>query len=223
MYQLDAAVVKDTVSGARFIHKDGRFDRIDASNIAGEDYLGISRTLEVCSPLLKHQIENSHAALLTGFIVYPQLVSQCSKAFGFAEQTRTQKTTEFMMKLLPPLKLEDTLAEAHRRKFAADLFKDNNEMFRRYTEMCRFSEAALESGLKQRNKNKILDKLPRKLELSDNTEESRREVEMRLSYSDVSEVYVEWTKARDYPPRSPGSTNRREGLFDQMSTARIFN
>jgi len=50
-------------------HKDRRFDRIDASNIADEAYLGVLQTLEACSPLVKYKSENPHATILTSFML----------------------------------------------------------------------------------------------------------------------------------------------------------
>jgi hypothetical protein len=135
---------------------------------------------------LKYQTENPHAALLTSFLLCAKDVRDCSKEFGPTEDFLTKGTTELRTRLFPPINLEDTLAEAKRRIAATYHFMNDKEMLRRYQKMYGFSEAASVSGMQQRDKNKILDKIPRQLKLSENPKEARKQVELRMSYKTVA-------------------------------------
>jgi hypothetical protein len=69
MYQGDAQGIGGTLAKAEW-HRPGlRFDRIDTSNIADDGYLHLPSTLSACGPLLSKQHENSHATLLTHFMM----------------------------------------------------------------------------------------------------------------------------------------------------------
>jgi hypothetical protein len=109
-YQLDATIVKDNLP--RVFHKDRRFDRIDASNIADEAYLGILQTLEACSPLVKYKSENPHATVLTSFMLCTHLVYARGEEIGFIEQGPTQHTADLVTAFFHPINSDYTRAES---------------------------------------------------------------------------------------------------------------
>jgi hypothetical protein len=75
--------------------------------------------------------------------------------------------------------------------------------------------------MKLRDKNKILDKFPGRLKPSDNTKDERKELELRMSYNDGNQIYVEWSLDQDCSPMM-SKIKQGDGLFNQTSGARIY-
>jgi hypothetical protein len=57
--------------------------------------------------------------------------------------------------------------------------------------------------------DKFLDKFPRQLKLSDNTKDARKELELRMSYNDGNQIYVEWLLDQDCSPMMSKIKTRR--------------
>lgn len=123
------------------------FDRIEVSNIADEAYLGLARTLETFTPLLKSHGVNPRAALITLFLNACEIAD---RQMGNRSDSRIQSSQmKQVMKYLPFSPRQTGTAnstEVMKMMIANDLVRDYDRIFAFYMDVVRFEATSKQAG-----------------------------------------------------------------------------
>jgi len=190
---VDARKLPFALAESRNKHGLASFDRIDVSNITDRGWVGLPDTLSSLGRLLKSRTENPHATLLTLFLNYhaeADMLSPPSEAESSAAIFAIAKllTSRPMRSHLDPLIAK--LAYLNRT------FRDTDKQWAVYTHATGFWDAARAAGMKKREKGRIIEELPFKLDPGKSNEALLEQLDlMELGQLAGHERYVEWVRA----------------------------
>lgn len=165
------------------------FDRVDASNIADEGYVGLNRTLQCMEPLMNE--DNQHATLITQFLnAVPAVAFQPGNNHAY---TTRRARIEAALEFLPVDLCAVTPAELERFSMARNLFLDMDFYFHRYLNMVSRPAICLQLGMYMKQTNTIVKKWPYRLQKGFGEAGAREEFESLLASGlSGTERYVEW-------------------------------
>ncbi|KAL9075400.1 MAG: hypothetical protein Q9157_004045 [Trypethelium eluteriae] len=177
------------------------FDRIDCSNVADEEFLGIKKTLATVGPLLKPKSENPHATILTPFLNAIDNADSSSGNTGKRDAFRQHYRT--LMSLNPWALQEFHSGEPSLRnpafvRIAGDtkLLRDHEKFFNMHMIKQDFSAAAFHAGVKMKQHHTIIEAWPMRLKKEQGETGAKEEFELLRASGHVGcERYVEWVKA----------------------------
>ena len=175
--------------------KESAFDRIEVSNIADENYIGLDKSLSKFGPLLKSPTSNPHATLITLFMNAAHLAEQASGLDINMRRTNMLKVSQFL-----PYRLSqqpDPKDPAALRSLAAmDLVRDYDELWDQYKGMIDFPTIVKKTRMKPKLKNTVIEPWPARL-YKKHGEPGAQEAFDRLmeSGSVGNERYVEWVRS----------------------------
>ncbi|KAL9095922.1 MAG: hypothetical protein Q9165_001920 [Trypethelium subeluteriae] len=177
------------------------FDRIDCSNIADEEYLGIKQTLATVGPLLKPKSENPRATILTLFLNAVDKADASSGRTGRREAFRQHYNT--LMSLNPWASQTFQMRKSKQQDPGfvrivgdATLLRDHEKFFNMHMENQDFREAAIHAGVKMKRYHTIVEAWPMRWKKELWEPGAKEEFELlRASGHTGSERYVEWVKA----------------------------
>ena len=167
-------------------------DTLQLSNITDRGYLGPEATLAAFGPLLKRKTENPSATIVALFLNAVHEVSSpadhLSSILPIMQRLRSYMTIT-----------RDTVQGRNRsnpdfiRFMSAEiLFRDFDDLFRRFECECRLGEICEAARLKMKSKNTIVQPWP--MRIQENA--TRREFQVLLASGHIgSERYVEWKSA----------------------------
>ncbi|KAF2230331.1 hypothetical protein EV356DRAFT_345567 [Viridothelium virens] len=177
------------------------FDRIDCSNVADEEFLGIKKTLATVGPFLKPKSENPHATILTLFLNAIDNADSSSGNTGKRDAFRQHYRT--LMSLNPWALQEFHSGEPSLRnpafvRIAGDtkLLRDHEKFFNMHMIKQDFSAAAFHAGVKMKQHHTIIEAWPMRLKKEQGETGAKEEFELLRASGHVGcERYVEWVKA----------------------------
>ena len=142
------------------IDKNLKFDRIEVANIVDQAYLGLEKTLETCSSLLKPPSINPHAVLVALFM---NAIEEAVMDLG--PQYVYQEIASALPKALKFIPLPITTDKYHptflRISIAKGYFRDNDFLFRHYmTRVVDFDNAARQTKMKMKETNTVMEAWP---------------------------------------------------------------
>ncbi|KAI9714053.1 MAG: hypothetical protein M1812_006500 [Candelaria pacifica] len=175
--------------------KDSAFDRIEISNIADANYIGLEKSLSTFGPLLKTPKQNSHAILITLFM---NAVEQAKRARGYdieAMMTGMQKVSQFLPYPLPTSQNSCDPA-ALRASAARDIVQDYDKLWDQYMRMLDFPAIVKKMGMKPKVDNTVIKAWPMRL-YKNHGEPGAQEAfdKVMESGSSGNERYVEWVRS----------------------------
>ncbi|KAK8172863.1 hypothetical protein BKA80DRAFT_319390 [Phyllosticta citrichinensis] len=169
------------------------FDRIEASNIIDENFLGL-QCLHLLVPFLRPLHVNPHATLVTLFLNAVSLtITRADKM-----ETMLREMPRVLASLPPPSQSAGLLvppsanADNIRRQIMYDMLHDFDSVFERYKEACLFDLMAQAAGVKPKREHTIIAQWPYRLSKSFTKAELERILGSGLT---GDERYVEWQRA----------------------------
>ncbi|KAI9875688.1 MAG: hypothetical protein M1830_008116 [Pleopsidium flavum] len=187
LFQVDALELPDILNQS--VMGQGSFDRIELSNIADRGYLGPEPALATFGPLLKRHTQNPNATLVALFLNAVHEVFTPLDSLGSAISD--------MDRMRPYLPATRDMVQ-HGNEYNADflrfmaargMFRDFDELFKRYMRECRFHEVSKAAGLEMKSQNTIVRPWPMRLEKN----ATQREFDfLHASGHSGSERYAEW-------------------------------
>jgi len=162
---------------------------LQLSNIADRGYLGPEITLATFGPLLKRNAQNLDATLVTLFLnavheVFSPLDDLASIGSDMGRMRPYMPANRDMIQ-------HSNASNADFLRFmgACCIFRDFDELFKRYMRECRFGEISKAAGLKMNSKNTIIHPWPMRLK----KDATQRDFDfLHASGHNGSERYVEW-------------------------------
>ena len=159
------------------------------SNIADRGYLGPEMTLATFGPLLKRNTQNPYAALVALFLnaiheVFSPSDSLNSIHFDMNHMRPYMPATPDMIQGSNSFN-----ADFLRFMDARSMFRDFDELFKRYMRECAFDKISKAAGLKMNLKNTIAHPWPMRLKKNATQQEFEF---LHASGHNGSERYVEW-------------------------------
>lgn len=175
--------------------KESAFDRIEISNIADANYIGLEKSLSTFAPLLKNRKQNPHATLITLFM---NAAEQAAQARGYdieAMITGTQKVSQFLP-YKQPVNQSPYDPAVLRASAAKDIFRDYDKLWNQYKRMLDFPAIAKKTGMRPKVKNTVVEPWPMRL-YKKHGESGAQEAFDRLMGSGYvgNERYVEWVRS----------------------------
>lgn len=140
------------------------FDRVEVSNIADKEYVGVSGVLEDWGPLLRK--DHKHAAIVGTFMNWPMEVpSAHGESLSMHVATRYVRdiiNEHYKDSMLIPLRGDDPRWSVLTMSAVAsiDLKLENSSSFLTYLKKFRADEAAQRVGLRRRRRNQIVAPRP---------------------------------------------------------------
>lgn len=166
-----------------------KVDDSQLSNIADRGYLGPEATLTTFGPLLKRSAENPNATLVTLFLnAVHEVYSPLDRLDSIGAATdRLRKYLPLTREMFQQSNSSDP--DLLRFIEAQTMFRDFDELFKRFMHECRFDEISKATGLKMKSGNTIVRPWPMRLKKKG----TQREFELlHASGHNGSERYVEW-------------------------------
>ncbi|KAF6236092.1 hypothetical protein HO173_005720 [Letharia columbiana] len=175
--------------------KESAFDRIEISNIADANYIGLEKSLSTFGPLLKNRKQSSHATLITLFM---NAAEQAAQARGYdieAMMTGMQKISQFLPSKLPANQNPYNPA-ALRASAAKDLVRDYDKLWAQYKRMLDFPTIVKKTGMKPKVKNTVVEAWPMRLYKRYGEPGAQEDFDNLMeSGSSGNERYVEWMRS----------------------------
>ena len=178
------------------IDKNLKFDRIEVANIVDQAYLGLEKTLETCSSLLKPPSVNPHAVLVALFMnaiekavrdlgpqyVYQEVVSALPKAAKFIPR---------------PQNLDNYHPTFLRTSAAKVYFRDNDLLFQHYMKrVVDFDNAARQTKMKMKETNTVVEAWPHRFTKEFGQPGAQEAFDLlESSGCEGTERYVEWVRS----------------------------
>lgn len=172
---------------------ESAFDRIEMSNIADTNYLGLAPVLKSLGDLLKSPKQNVHATMITLFM---NAVEETWDTWDTTRKTKDQaRQLKKVARFLPfPTSLGSTMDPAVLRfSFASDIFRDYDGVFATYMQKADFTGVAAHAGMRMKERNSIIAKWPMRFE--EQTPGAQEAFDRLMeSGSTGNERYVEWAR-----------------------------
>ncbi|KAK4500888.1 hypothetical protein PRZ48_009080 [Zasmidium cellare] len=116
---------------ARDLHSnlpEGSFDRIEASNISDDSYIGMRATAKALGPLLRHPNDNPNATLITLFMNAVASVAKQVDGNPGVQLAKIKRASEYLRMTWV---LEEHDPELHKVKWAAEFVRPKDAFFDR--------------------------------------------------------------------------------------------
>ncbi|KAL8358182.1 hypothetical protein RB598_002789 [Gaeumannomyces tritici] len=189
---------------------DGKFDRIDTSNISDANYVGIEDTLRVLGPLLKSSEVNNKATIVTSFLnAVPFTAEAMGPMYQKMEMTKAMpKLMPYIFNLsgssrdrAPELTLDgrDPGTSMWMVAMVINKARDMDGVFEFYMISHSFDKVAAAAGVEMKRSNTIVEKWPLRFPFTSGppSAKARKKFNLLLSSGHVGhERYVEWRVAR---------------------------
>jgi hypothetical protein len=193
-----------------------RFDRIDTSNLADDIHLGIHRTLELSTGLLKDAALNRHACVITSFLNMCPEVATIDDHFAarYEHQEAVQSFLEVECEYFSRHWIYGTyhVRAAH----GYDMVRDYDDMWRRYEQVHGVNEAGTAAGLRRKKQNTVISEWPLRWTERQGASEDERQSEWWIKFADPHSGavrYMEWK------PRGFSVFKRDSGMPDLKQAA----
>ena len=170
------------------------FDRIEVSNIADDDYIGLEASLSTFGPLLKSPTSNPHATLITLFMNTVQTAARDLVSKIDIRETYVPKVTKFLR--YRPSPKSDNDPKTVRWLTAIDLVRDYKKIWAQHEQKEDFPTIVKKTSMKAKLKNTVVEPWPMRL-YKDPGEPGAQEAFDRLTASGSmgAEHYIEWVRS----------------------------
>ncbi|KAL2815217.1 hypothetical protein BDW59DRAFT_166890 [Aspergillus cavernicola] len=189
LYHCDATALADRLP-------PDPFDRIEVSNIADNNWLGIKETLGITLPLLRTPAQNPHATLITLFMSATSCTMPQERVQS--EISPDSPTFKLLLKYIPFKRTESTkLYDPLFMKLfkSTSIVMDHEPWFEQYMTANKFRDHGKLLGGVMKDENSLTDKWPASLKLKPRERGAQKEFDRCIGSGMYGqERYVEWKR-----------------------------